>query len=543
MSLTKVSFSMIQGEVVNVLDYGATGDGVTDDTAGYLAAIATGKNVYFPKGIYRVAPVTSPFNDRTSSAVLSANQTIFGDGAGSVIEWNTTVVPAPNKQTLMMIRSGSNITVRDLRLTGASLAVQITATADGGVQNVNFENLVVDNVGIGLGIGEQIALNPSGSKYIKNVTVKNCKFDTIGVHGVLFTNIYGFICDGCYFNNIGYFPTTGGFCVNMSQGSRYGTLTNCIAENSRYFCKTESFPVAPATEAVCLSHHISIVNNSVRNMVPQVVSGPAATSEMAIFCNHGASNIIISENDISYPSTGTALFLSDLNSTATGPTLISSNILTTAYYGIGLFMNNSGLNTQVVVEGNTIATAVGCRVQHTNTDIKNNSIETSITGIEITDPCTGISILGNKIISNDYGVLFNASVSDVLIGNNKVISTTNYIYTATGTHSNIKVIGNYFRGANGGYLASVNGLVVEANSITTSGTTNFPSINIATSTNAVIAENTVNTNSSNPNVSIQVAGTLTNVLVENNRTSRTVSVGAGTNVVAANNAFALGYTA
>jgi hypothetical protein len=266
-------------------------------------------------------------------------------------------------------------------------------------------------------------------------------------------------------------------------------------------------------------------------MVPQVVSGPNATSEMAILCNHGASNIIISENDISYPSTGTALFLSDLNSTATGPTLISSNILTTAYYGIGLFMNNAGLNTQVVVEGNTIATAVGCRVQHTNTEINNNSIETSITGIEITDPCTAISVLGNKIISVDYGILFNASVSDVLVGNNKIVSTTNYLYTATGTHSNIKVIGNYFRGSNGAYLAATNGLVFEANSVTTTGTTNFPSLSIATATNAVIAENTVNTNPSNPNVSIQIAGTLTNVLAENNRTSRTVTAAAGTNVV------------
>jgi len=49
MSLTKASFSMINGAVANVLDYGAVGDGVTDDTAAFNLAIATGKKVFVPK--------------------------------------------------------------------------------------------------------------------------------------------------------------------------------------------------------------------------------------------------------------------------------------------------------------------------------------------------------------------------------------------------------------------------------------------------------------------------------------------------------------
>ena len=39
MSLTKVSYSMIRGAAVNVLDFGAIGDGVTDDTSAIQAAI------------------------------------------------------------------------------------------------------------------------------------------------------------------------------------------------------------------------------------------------------------------------------------------------------------------------------------------------------------------------------------------------------------------------------------------------------------------------------------------------------------------------
>jgi hypothetical protein len=58
MSLTKVTYSMIEGAVVNVLDFGAVGDGITDDRAAIQAAIdyaeslttnSGGVTIYFPK--------------------------------------------------------------------------------------------------------------------------------------------------------------------------------------------------------------------------------------------------------------------------------------------------------------------------------------------------------------------------------------------------------------------------------------------------------------------------------------------------------------
>jgi hypothetical protein len=80
MSLTKVSYSMINGIPINVKDYGAVGDGSTDDTsaiqAAFTAAVANGGGtVYFPD--------TASFYKVTSTVNIAATAnsvTILGDG-------------------------------------------------------------------------------------------------------------------------------------------------------------------------------------------------------------------------------------------------------------------------------------------------------------------------------------------------------------------------------------------------------------------------------------------------------------------------------
>ena len=53
MALTKAHNRMIAGSIVNVVDYGATGDGVTDDAPAIQAAInAADGSVFFPAGTY-----------------------------------------------------------------------------------------------------------------------------------------------------------------------------------------------------------------------------------------------------------------------------------------------------------------------------------------------------------------------------------------------------------------------------------------------------------------------------------------------------------
>jgi hypothetical protein len=79
MALTKVSFSMIQGSPVNVMDFGAKGDGSTDDTAAIQAAInsltsatLTGGILFFPTGFFIV----------TSALTITKGISVLGSGIG-----------------------------------------------------------------------------------------------------------------------------------------------------------------------------------------------------------------------------------------------------------------------------------------------------------------------------------------------------------------------------------------------------------------------------------------------------------------------------
>lgn len=74
MSLTKVTNSMIKGAQANVADFGAVGNGTTDDYIAIQAAFNSGASaVYFPTGIYAIsAPVV---------ANTTALKYVIGDGA------------------------------------------------------------------------------------------------------------------------------------------------------------------------------------------------------------------------------------------------------------------------------------------------------------------------------------------------------------------------------------------------------------------------------------------------------------------------------
>lgn len=95
MALTKVSYSMITGAPANPLDFGAVGDGVTDDSAAILEALQSGAQfVYVPPGTYAMASAIS--------ATLATDVTFYGHG--KIIYTGAT----NNTNPLFSIQTGNN---------------------------------------------------------------------------------------------------------------------------------------------------------------------------------------------------------------------------------------------------------------------------------------------------------------------------------------------------------------------------------------------------------------------------------------------------
>ena len=85
MSLTKASYSMVNGAPINVLDFGAVGDGITDDTSAIQSAIdalTPGGSLVFPKGKYyitsRLTCFTSGVEITGLGALASETQYVMG---------------------------------------------------------------------------------------------------------------------------------------------------------------------------------------------------------------------------------------------------------------------------------------------------------------------------------------------------------------------------------------------------------------------------------------------------------------------------------
>ena len=101
MYLTKASFSMITGAVINVLDYGAVGNGTANDGPAIQAAFnacPVGGTVYFPKGYYRSTQQLNTLN----------NISLLGEGVGSQLfmDGNNTLLYVANQREIRIEKLG-----------------------------------------------------------------------------------------------------------------------------------------------------------------------------------------------------------------------------------------------------------------------------------------------------------------------------------------------------------------------------------------------------------------------------------------------------
>ena len=151
MSLTKVSYSMITGAPVSVKDFGAKGDGVTDDTAAIQAAIVFCEDnlqpLYFPaNNVSQFYKITAPLVVSKPLVMRGAGSrlvTLFGVGLSAgqyMLDVNGTAFGTyeqgyfggftlrPNAGNCMRIKDVSISKFEDIALFGATNGIVYTGT-------------------------------------------------------------------------------------------------------------------------------------------------------------------------------------------------------------------------------------------------------------------------------------------------------------------------------------------------------------------------------------------------------------------------------
>ena len=132
MALTKVTYSMIEGDVVNVLDFGAVGDGTTDDAAAIQAAMDSVSANDEPLTV--VFPVTANSYAIGSTLIIkNSNLHLVGYGGRAVIKYIGTAAAALPMirayKDVDHIRGGSpenyqNVRLKNIRLDGNNKALR-----------------------------------------------------------------------------------------------------------------------------------------------------------------------------------------------------------------------------------------------------------------------------------------------------------------------------------------------------------------------------------------------------------------------------------
>jgi len=241
MSLTKVTYSMINGAPINVKDYGAVGDGVTNDTAAIQAAFnaantAKGATVFFPVGDYLI---TSTLTLPRSATITGATRRGVGNppsaiaGSGIYANFAGPAMKAEEANVTSYDLTISNLNIRGNKSTypvgdGLSFIKIADITLDSlVVSNFGSSNIALSN-GYGATIQNVYSALPGGTGanfYIdqEKVTLLNCQADggTYSVQGTTLSQDM-LISNGCFFEG----AAVAGILVSGSRTRITNTIVN-----------------------------------------------------------------------------------------------------------------------------------------------------------------------------------------------------------------------------------------------------------------------------------------------------------------------------
>lgn len=461
MALTKVTFSMIDGPFINVKDFGAVGNGTTNDTAAVLLAIAAsaGKVLLWPAGTYLInnnpiIPVSNSAWCLTPSATITnvttsavyvmfsidgvSNFTLYG---GGTIQGYVVNNPVANAILVNISNSAATIDTKNILIdnitftnsNGECIYIGSGGGASVGCQNVTINNCKISGArrnGIAVGAANFVTItnneisatsNPDHAEICSGIDVeplvgqvsKNLHIANNYIHGN----------DGC---GISIYGGVGGSfgaeaIVNVSIDN------NSLDDNCKAGLSVSSTLVA-SLEATT-TQKLSITNN--------VVTGLNRRGGISVDLNRECAvtgNSITGELASATHPTNTS-FLSGITINACTRVVVSDNsVRTTNSNGFYFYQSNNCIIANNVADNLLVAGVLS--QSNTDCEFTGNVMSTIREAGIYSLNDTFCNFLNNRIINNN---------TSGLLTTNQQGSAIVVTYSSTNTPTNIKVMGNTVR--------------------------------------------------------------------------------------------------
>jgi len=395
----------IFNDSVNIQWFGAIGDGTTDNTAFIQIAIATGKKIFVPEGVF----ITSNIN-------LLNNSNISGLGEKSIIKFKSGSIGYMLNADLV-----GGINIDKVALYGADdieyQTVSSIGTRSGIYLNTNFPKSKITNCKIygfnAIGIGYNGTVT---SKDNKSIDINNCNFlsnycaISTAPNGVNhYTSVSGG-AGGEYSNIIGSSFYLNRYAVVASAGNT--NVTGNVISNNGYGIYTTSVSNVGHGNIVSNLINHSTVNSieMVDNIISHVITGNAIYSGNIVFTN--CTGIIFSSNQISVTGitiTGSGFhnfadnfyFLDPIFSGGFTNCLFSNNFSKT----LNEFVNNDSfigkITSGFIPRANSVGRFVNANIYDDGSNI----------GIGTTNPMGKLNVLTGTVQTTDIANQLSGSVS------------------------------------------------------------------------------------------------------------------------------------
>ena len=450
-------------DMVSVKDFGATGNGTTDDTAAIQAAWNSGLPIYHPAGNYVI-----------SSALTlggTVSQLKFDSGATFKTTATFAFGTLSNDQYVINITSTSSFNIDGLNLNCSVFpsnyadGILVSTNAIGNLNNLNF--VTVQGWGV-------VVLSLNAGTKVTNSYFSDCGY----VNGA---NIRGSILSYGNYTNVNQCTVLNSKAKGIAIGGIGSSATNNIVngtiDNSGtgiYVLdmavigpsyQTQSVKIVGNTINNCKENAIKVTQNVIDFIVANntIVHTTTFGTTSAIFC-YGSSYGAVTGNQIRITSTngqpGIVTQYDSVNTINPSNITITANEIhsatTVSNYSSGVEYNcgilllgnvpgnttyaititgNCVNNTRVsiaiytainaIINSNTISTYQGMIVSNGEGVIGNNDIYSSAEGI-VLNGTNSINIIGNRI---NYSLTTAAiGVSITTTTSNNLIISNNYIF-------------------------------------------------------------------------------------------------------------------